>query len=84
MSKKFYPAHTSGADDDVTVLHSTSGSFRVRMFEGRVHVYVGTAYMLLELEKATLLRDLLDAGIADALADLAESADRVDLVEAVA
>lgn len=84
MSKKYYPAHTSGADDDVTVLHSTSGSFRVAMFEGRVHVYVGSAFMILELEKATLLRDLLDAGIGDALADLADAADRVDLVKAVA
>lgn len=84
MSEKFYPDHTSGADDDVSLLHRSSGSFRVAMYKGRVHVYVGSAYMILELEMATLLRDLLDAGIADALAYLAESADRVDLVKAVA
>ncbi|WP_280391762.1 hypothetical protein [Nocardia brasiliensis] len=84
MSEKFYPAHTSGADDDVTLCHSTSESFRVAMYKGRLHVYIGSAVMLLELEKATLLRGLLDAGIADALAYLAESADRVDLVKAVA
>ncbi|ASF09846.1 hypothetical protein NBRGN_045_00470 [Nocardia brasiliensis NBRC 14402] len=84
MSEKYYPAHTSGADDDVTMCHSTSGSFRVAMHNGRVHVYVGSAFMLLELDKATLLRGLLDAGIADALAYLADSADQVDLAKAVA
>ncbi|MGX1762648.1 hypothetical protein ACWIG5_38145 [Streptomyces lydicus] len=80
MSKKFYPAHTSGADDDVNLLHSTSGAFRVVTYDGCVHVYVGSACMVLELEKATLLRGLLDAGIADALASLADSADQVEAV----
>ncbi|WP_280409134.1 hypothetical protein [Nocardia brasiliensis] len=84
MSKKLYPDHTSGADDGVSLLHSISGSFRVAMHKGRVQVNIGSAFMVLELEKAVLLRDLLDAGIADALTDAAESAYRVDLVKAVA
>ncbi|MGX1778093.1 hypothetical protein ACWIGW_38720 [Nocardia brasiliensis] len=80
MSEKYYPEYTSGVDDDVTVCHSTSGSFRVAMYKGRLHVYIGSAVMILDLEKATLLRGLLDAGIADAVAYLADSADQVKAV----
>ncbi|MFI6998762.1 hypothetical protein [Nocardia sp. NPDC050175] len=84
MSEKFYSTHSSGVDDGVALCHSTFGSFTVRQSKGRLHVGIGSAFMILSQENAVLLRDLLDAGIADAVEYLASSAYRVDLVKAAA
>ncbi|MET8875577.1 hypothetical protein [Nocardia sp. NPDC004604] len=83
MSEKFYPRHTTGRDDDVLVMMAHHGvSFAVVYFDGKIIVRIGPdCGMHLSVEQARGLRDLLDAGIADAL-DAAAS--RVDLVKAVA
>lgn len=67
--KTFYGAHVTGIDDDVLVtmaMHHVS--FEVHHFQGKVHVYFGTSCgMQLTVEQAIGLRELLDAGIADAV-----------------
>ncbi|MFI9406245.1 hypothetical protein [Nocardia sp. NPDC052316] len=86
MAEKYYPRHTTGADDDVLVTMAVQHvSFDVHYFDGKILVYFGSACgMHLSAEQAQSLRDLLDAGIADAL-DARESASaRVDLVKAAA
>lgn len=71
-----YGDHVSGQDDDVCTNIRVFGSFEVRYFGhiDRVCVEVrgkqGWARMSMQLtlEQAQLLRDLVDAGIADAVA----------------
>ncbi|MGY4103978.1 hypothetical protein ACW2Q0_31165, partial [Nocardia sp. R16R-3T] len=60
-------------------------SFEVRYFDGKILVYIGHhCGMNLSVEQARGLRDLLDAGIADALDAAQAAASRVNLVKAVA
>lgn len=68
MSGKRYPSHTTGLDDDVLVMTAHHQvSFEVHYFRGKVHVRFGSSCgMQLRLSQAMALRDLLDAGIADA------------------
>ncbi|MEV2226234.1 hypothetical protein AB0E01_41215 [Nocardia vinacea] len=86
MSDKYWPAHTTGVADDVLVMmHADNVSFKVQLFNGRLFVDLGsTCGMQLTLTQAQGLRDLLDAGIADALADQEINAYHVDLVKAAA
>ncbi|WP_433756429.1 hypothetical protein [Nocardia sp. CA-135398] len=83
MSDKYYPRHTTGHNDDLLVTMSQHHvSFEVVYFRGKVLVFFGPHCSLhLSVDQAQAFRDLLDAGIADAL-DAAAS--RVDLVKAAA
>ncbi|MFI7670820.1 hypothetical protein [Nocardia sp. NPDC049526] len=86
MSKKHYPRHTTGHDDDVLVMMAVHHvSFSVRYWDGKIHVDFGSSCGVhLTPQQAQAFRDLLDAGIADSR-DAAEAADvRVDLVKAAA
>ncbi|WP_280294942.1 hypothetical protein [Nocardia abscessus] len=87
MSDKHWPAHRTGRDDDVLVTMAAHRvSFEVQLFRGKLFVDFGPSCgMQLTVEQARGLRDLLDAGIADAETDAQELAVyRVDLVKAVA
>ncbi|KZM73307.1 hypothetical protein AWN90_32105 [Nocardia terpenica] len=65
-----YGSHRTGVDDDVLVtMAARHVSFEVHYFRGKVHVDLGSSCgMQLTVEQAVALRQLLDAGIADALA----------------
>ncbi|MBF6368917.1 hypothetical protein IU469_24825 [Nocardia puris] len=79
---RLWPDHVSGVDDDVMLSVAVTGSFRVACYKARIQVHIGSAWMILDPEQAILLRDLLDAGIADAITELEDelTADiRVDL-----
>ncbi|WP_330233969.1 hypothetical protein OHA40_16850 [Nocardia sp. NBC_00508] len=87
MSEKYYPRHTTGADDDVLVTMAVHhASFEVHYFAEKVMVNLGGVGcgMHLTVQQAQAFRALLDAGIADALADQESATYRVDLVKAVA
>lgn len=62
--------YVTGVEDDVLVtLSEHHASFSVSFFQDKVIVQIGHCHMHLELDKAVRFRELLDAGIADALAD---------------
>ncbi|MFI9506802.1 hypothetical protein [Nocardia sp. NPDC052566] len=84
MSDKYYPVHRTGRNDDVLVTMAAHAvSFEVHFYGKKVFVRFGTScFMQLDLSQAVALRGLLDAGIADAIAD--QQSGRVDLVKAVA
>ncbi|MBY8861114.1 hypothetical protein K7711_31880 [Nocardia sp. CA2R105] len=71
--RTIYGEHKTGVDDDVLFTMSVhQASFKVQHFRGKVHVDVGVVGtycgMQLTVEQAVAFRELLDAGIADAIA----------------
>ncbi|MFI2478159.1 MULTISPECIES: hypothetical protein [Nocardia] len=62
-------------------VHDFNAALSVHYFSDRMFVDLGSITLQLKVEQARLLRELLDAGLADVAA---ASAYRVDLVKAAA